>query len=98
MHHGDPDSIMSISNSKGKDRNPFYGFNIEQFETGNPLRFSDLSKPNSQYRRMKNRLIRANGYKAVDLKRTAVGGGFVDSFVLTPSGISAGALLVNMGK
>lgn len=98
LHHSDPDSSMSISKPEGEDRNPFYGFNIEQFETGNPLRFSDLPKPNSQYKSMKDKLIRANGYKAVDLKRTAVDGRFEDSFVLTPVGIVAGALLVNLRK
>ena len=98
MHHSDPDSSMSISKPEGEDRNPFYGFNIEQFETGNPLRFSDLPKPNSQYKSMKDKLIKANGYKAVDLKRTAVDGRFEDSFVLTPLGFIAGALLLNLRK
>jgi len=98
LHDSDPDLTMMISKSKDGDRNPFYDFNIERFETGNPLRFSDLPKLNSQYRSMKYKLIKAEGYKAVDLKRTVEEGKFEDSFVLTPVGIVAGALLVNPRK
>ena len=44
---------------------------------------------------MKDKLIKAESHKAVELKRTVEGSRFEDSFVLTPSGIIAGALLVN---
>jgi hypothetical protein len=47
---------------------------------------------------MKDKLIKAEGYKAVDLKSTVEDGRFENSFVLTPVGIVAGALLVNLRK
>jgi len=97
LNDSDPNLTMMITKSKDEDRNPFYDFNIERFRTGHPLRFSDLPKLNSQYKSMKDKLIKAESLKAVELKRTAKEGRFEDSFVLTPSGIIAGALLVNMG-
>ena len=98
LNDSDPNLTMMISKSKDEDRNPFYDFNIERFGTGHPLRFSDLPKLNSQYKSLKDKLIKAESHKAVGLKRTVEGSRFEDSFVLTPSGIIAGALLVNMGK
>jgi hypothetical protein len=89
---------MMISKSKDEDRNTFYDFNIKRFGTGHPLRFSNLPKLNSQYKSMKDKLIKAEGYKAVDLKSTVEDGRFENSFVLTPVGIVAGALLVNLRK
>ena len=95
LNDSDPNLTMMISKSKDEDRNPFYDFNIERFRTGHPLRFSDLEKVNSQYKSMKDKLIKAESRKAVELKRAVEGIRFEDSFVLTPSGIIAGALLVN---
>jgi len=97
LNDSNPNLTMMISKSKDEDRNPFYDFNIERFRTGHPLRFSDLEKTNSQFQSLKNKLIKAESHKAVELKRTVEGSGFEDSFVLTPLGIIAGALLVNTG-
>ena len=99
LNDSDPNLTMMITKSKDEDRNPFYDFNHEQFGTGHTLRFSDLPKTNSQYKSLKDKLIKAESLKAVELKREVVEGSrFEDSFVLTPSGIIAGALLVNKGK
>lgn len=99
LNDSDPNLTMMITKSKDEDRNPFYDFNIERFGTGHPLRFSDLPKTNSQYKSLKDKLIKAESHKAVELKREVVEGSrFEDSFVLTPSGIIAGALLVNKRK
>jgi hypothetical protein len=98
LQDSDPDLTMMISKSKDEDQNTFYDFNIKRFGTGHPLRFSDLPKLNSQYKSMKDKLIKAEGYKAVDLKNTVEDGRFENSFVLTPVGIVAGALLVNLRK